>query len=75
MMQFNVIRDALDRERVKYKYKTYNHSGEWTGRGTLRANFGSAGNPMGQSIQYEIFVERKELEKAQAVIWKLPRSR
>lgn len=50
MMQFNVIRDALDRERVKYKYKTYNHLGRWTRRETLRRNFGSAGNPMGQSI-------------------------
>lgn len=73
MVQFNVIRDALDKEKIKYKYKTYNHLGEQAGAGTLRGNFGSAGNPVGQSVQYEIFVDRKELEKAQAVMWKQPR--
>ena len=41
--------------------------------GTLRGNFGSVGNPTSQSIQYEIFVARKDLEKAQAVMWNLPR--
>ncbi|MFR7383232.1 MAG: hypothetical protein ACLUTO_01065 [Anaerostipes sp.] len=35
MVQFNAIRDILDRERIKYKYKTYNHLGEWAGTGTL----------------------------------------
>ena len=70
MIQFNAIRDILDREKIKYKYKTYNHLGEWAGSGTLRGNFGSVGNPTSQSIQYEIFVARKDLEKAQAVIMK-----
>ena len=28
MIQFNAIRDILDREKIKYKYKTYNHLGE-----------------------------------------------
>ena len=41
--------------------------------GTLRGNFGSVGNPTAQSIQYEIFVARKDLEKAQAVMWNLLR--
>lgn len=31
MIQFNAIRDILDREKIKYKYKTYNHLGEWAG--------------------------------------------
>lgn len=47
--------------------------GEWAGSGTLRGNFGSVGNPTSQSIQYEIFVARKDLEKAQAVMWNLLR--
>ena len=38
MIQFNAIRDILDREKIKYKYKTYNHLGEWAGSGTLRGN-------------------------------------
>lgn len=60
-------------QKIKYKYKTYNHLGEWAGSGTLRGNFGSVGNPISQSIQYEIFVARKDLEKAQAVMWNLLR--
>ena len=59
MIQFNAIRDILDREKIKYKYKTYNHLGEWAGSGTLRGNFGSVGNPTSQSIQYEIFVAKR----------------
>lgn len=73
MMRFNDIRDILDREKIKYKYKTYNHLGEWAGTGTLRGNFGSVGNPAAQSIQYEIFVARKDLDKAKAVMWNSPR--
>ena len=73
MIQFNAIRDILDQEKIKYKYKTYNHLGEWAGSGTLRGNFGSVGNPTSQSIQYEIFVAKKDLEKAQAVMWNLLR--
>ena len=33
MIQFNAIRDILDQEKIKYKYKTYNHLGEWAGSG------------------------------------------
>ena len=31
MIQFNAIRDILDQEKIKYKYKTSNHLGEWAG--------------------------------------------
>ena len=64
MIQFNAIRDILDQEKIKYKYKTYNHLGEWAGSGTLRGNFGSAGNPTLQSLQYEIFCGEKRLRKS-----------
>lgn len=60
-------------KRLSTNTKTYNHLGEWAGSGTLRGNFGSVGNPTSQSIQYEIFVARKDLEKAQAVMWNLLR--
>ena len=49
---------------IKYKYKTYNHLGEWAGSGTLRGNFGSVGNPTSQSIQYENFCGEKRLRKS-----------
>ena len=57
-------------KRLSTNTKTYNHLGEWAGSGTLRGNFGKWwGIRTSQSIQYEIFVARKDLEKAQAVMW------
>lgn len=42
--------------------------GEWNGRGTFRGTVGSAGIPADQSKQYEILVEKKDMEQAQNVI-------
>ena len=36
LKRFNEIRDVLDRENIKYKYKVKDQLGEWTGSGTLR---------------------------------------
>ncbi|MDD3361074.1 MAG: hypothetical protein PHW34_05300 [Hespellia sp.] len=35
MKRFNEIRDILEANKIKYKYYTKNHLGEWTGRGTV----------------------------------------
>ena len=43
LKKFNEIRDALDRDGIRYKYKVKDQLGEWTGRGTLRGTIGSAG--------------------------------
>ena len=66
--KFNEIRDALDRSGIRYKYEVKDQLGEWTGRGTLRGTIGSAGNLPEQTKQYEILVEKKEFEKAKAVV-------
>lgn len=66
--KFNEIRDTLDRSGIRYKYEVKDQLGEWTGRGTLRGTIGSAGNLTEQMKQYEIFVEKKEFEKAKAVV-------
>ena len=44
--------------------------GEWTGSGTLRGRVGSAGNPAEQAKQYEILVDKKNLEQARFVLQK-----
>ena len=62
LKRFNEIRDVLDRENIKYKYKVKDQLGEWTGSGTLRGRVGSAGNPAEQAKQYEILVDKKNLE-------------
>ena len=64
LKRFNEIRDVLDRENIKYKYKVKDQLGEWTGSGTLRGRVGSAGNPAEQAKQYEILVDKKNLEQA-----------
>ncbi len=68
LKKFNEIRDALDRDGIRYKYKVKDQLGEWTGRGTLRGTVGSAGNLPEQMKQYEIFVEKKDFAKARAVV-------
>ena len=73
VIKYKKLIKRLKEDSVCCKYKTYNHLGEWAGSGTLRGNFGSVGNPTSQSIQYEIFVAKKDLEKAQAVMWNLLR--
>ena len=68
MDRFNQIRDALDNNSIPYKYKVRNHLGQFGGRGTIRGSKGSFGNPTEQMYQYEVFVYRKDLEKAKFVI-------
>ena len=64
LKRFNEIRDVLDRENIKYKYKVKDQLGEWTGSGTLRGRVGSAGNPAEQAKQYAILVDKKNLEQS-----------
>lgn len=68
MDRFNQIRDALDNNSIPYKYKVRNHLGQFSGRGTIRGSKGSFGNPTEQMYQYEVFVYKKDFEKAKFVI-------
>lgn len=70
LKRFNEIRDILDRQNIRYKYKVKDQLGEWTGSGTLRGRVGSAGNPAEQAKQYEILVDKKNLEQALFVLQK-----
>ena len=70
LKRFNEIRDILDSQNIKYKYKVKDQLGEWTGSGTIRGRVGSAGNPAEQAKQYEILVDRKNLEQARFEIKK-----
>ena len=70
LKRFNEIRDILDSQNIKYKYKVKDQLGEWTDSGTIRGRVGSAGNPAEQAKQYEILVDRKNLEQARFAIQK-----
>ena len=70
LKRFNEIRDILDSQNIKYKYKVKDQLGEWTGSGTIRGRVGSAGNPAEQAKQDEILVDRKNLEQARFAIQK-----
>ena len=70
LKRFNEIRDILDSQNIKYKYKVKDQLGEWTGSGTIRGRVGSAGNPAEQAKQYEILVDRKNPEQARFAIQK-----
>lgn len=68
-MEFNRIREALELNKIKYKYNVKNQMGEWTGRGTVRGNIGSAGQPSNLSYEYEIFVDKKDIEQAKNAVY------
>ena len=70
LKRFNEIRDILDSQNIRYKYKVKDQLGEWTGSGTLRGRVGSAGTPAEHAKQYEILVDRKNLERARFAIQK-----
>ena len=68
MNRLNQICDILDTNSIPYKLKVKNHLGQWNGRGTTRGTMGSLGNSTDQMYQYEIFVHKKEYEKAKYLI-------
>ena len=68
MNKLSQIRSILDNNAIKYKYKVKNHLGQWNDRGTTRGTMGSLGNSSEQMYQYEIFVHKKEYEKAKYLI-------
>ena len=68
MNKLSQIRSILDNNAIKYKYKVKNHLGQWNDRGTTRGTMGSLGNSTDQMYQYEIFVHKKEYEKAKYLI-------
>lgn len=64
MKRFNEMREALEREKIPYTYRTRSSGNRWMGHGTVRGSFGSAGSSIDLMYEYEIFVLRKDLEKA-----------
>ena len=70
MKEFNRMRDALDNARIAYKYKTRNPLGRITGiaTGTVRGRLGSAGTPTEEMYEYEILVDKRDIETARSVI-------
>lgn len=64
--KFNEIRDCLEAEHIKYKYKVKNRSADWAGygRGTIRGRTGSIGIPSDAMYEYEILVHKNDRDKA-----------
>lgn len=65
---FNHLRTVLKANQIPYKHKVSNRLGQWNGAGTTRGRMGSTGIPSDQMYQYEIFVYKKDLEKARYLI-------
>lgn len=71
MGKFSLIRDILAREGIDYKYKISNPLNRFgtPGGGTMRSmtgGFGYGGAPVADT--YEVFVHRKDYEKAKYVL-------
>lgn len=68
LKRLDEIRDLLSLNKIKYKYTTKNRMGQWTGHGTLRSQFGSAGTDNEYACMYEVFVSKKDHAKAKHII-------
>ena len=68
LKQFSAVRDTLAAHGVDYAIKTKNRMGQWTGRGTLRGQTGSLGQPADAMYEYEVFVHKDDYEKAMHLI-------
>ena len=68
MKRSNEMRDVLGREHIPYSYKTRSSGGRWMGHGTARGSFGSVGSSIDLMYEYEIFVLRKDLERARYLV-------
>ena len=58
MKRFNEMREALEREKIPYTYRTRSSGNRWMGHGTV------LGSSIDLMYEYEIFVLRKDLERA-----------
>lgn len=68
MEEFNQIRDALDREKVPYRYKTHSRTGQWAGAGTIRGRTGGAFLSTKYDLLYEILVKKEDLAAAGRIL-------
>lgn len=68
MKKFNEVRERLEAEHIKYKYKVRNRPAAFAGRGTIRGRTGSAGIPTETMYEYEILVRKNDSERAVRLI-------
>lgn len=69
--ELSKVREILDNEGIKYTYEVINHSGQSTGKGSTRGNWGSFGMNMDYEKQYVVSVKKKDYEKAKYLVNKV----
>lgn len=62
--KFNEIRHILDINNINYKVEYKKRSDDWLGHGNVRGNFPMTNQNMKYDDMYEIFVKKKEFDKA-----------
>lgn len=63
MKKFNEVRDYLECNHIKYKYKVRNRMSQWNGRDTIRSRTGSFGNSTESMYEYEVLVHKNDYDK------------
>lgn len=72
MKRFNQVRDFLENQGIAYSYRTKSmggSAGPWTAN--TRARMGSIGERQACSVEYHIFVHKKEYEKVMFLLRKV----
>lgn len=65
---YSDIRTLLADNHIPYKAGVKNRMGQWTGHGTLRGRTGSFGQSPETACEYEVFVHRKDYDRAMHLI-------
>lgn len=68
LKEFNRIREILNANNIKYKYRVNNRLGQFSGKGTVRSQTGSAGVSSDNMYEYEVKVKESDYSKAKYVI-------
>ncbi|MBS5283445.1 MAG: hypothetical protein KHY46_06195 [Clostridiales bacterium] len=58
--RFNWIRELLEANQIRYKYKVKNRMGQWVYHGTVRGHTGSVGLPTEKMYEYEVLIHKKD---------------
>ena len=71
LRELSNIREILEKEYIKYKYKVVDLSGQCVGNGTSRGVFGGSGMNIDYEKQYVVSVKKNDSEKAKYLVNKI----
>lgn len=70
MKEFGAVRERLAQQNIHYSYKVKNQMTQWIFPGTMRGRTGSLGQDSSLQYEYEVFVHKRDYERAMLALKK-----